>query len=444
MAALWYSEDPKTKANTNYSAVDSRKLENAFNSGAGSCTLAIGGNTFTVDFGSMTQKNNRGGKRPVHRSGGRSTSPSSGLGAPSGGVRGGGVSPGPRGRTGSTAGDTGAAGRVAGAYNRAGAGGGATGGAGGKTGGGGGKGGGAQDPFEARIENEIVEKSPNVQWDDIASLKDAKRLLNEAVVLPMLMPSFFETVAPWKGVLLYGPPGTGKTLLAKAVATSGKTTFFNMSSSSLLSKYHGESEKMVTALFNKARELSPSTVFFDEVDALVSARSDGEHDASRRVKTELLSQVDGVSSIGAERVMMLATTNRPWDIDEAMRRRLEKRIYVPLPDAEARMALLMMYTKKNNLDPSVQFDELVAVSDGYSGADMQIMCRDAAMMPLRRAIAGVDPADLAQRSMELERNPDLLVVTHADYLAAIHHVKPSVSKEDLERYAKWTREFGST
>ncbi|EDV94789.1 katanin p60 ATPase-containing subunit A-like 1 [Drosophila grimshawi] len=294
------------------------------------------------------------------------------------------------------------------------------------------------------LERDILQKDPKVRWSDIADLQDAKRLLEEAVVLPMLMPDYFKGIRrPWKGVLMVGPPGTGKTMLAKAVATECGTTFFNVSSATLTSKYRGESEKMVRLLFEMARFYAPSTIFIDEIDSLCSRRgSESEHEASRRVKSELLVQMDGVGG-GEEQakvVMVLAATNFPWDIDEALRRRLEKRIYIPLPTDEGREALLKINLREVKVDDTVDLNYVANQLDGYSGADITNVCREASMMSMRRKIAGLTPEQIRQLATEEVDLP----VSNKDFNEAISRCNKSVSRADLDKYEKWMREFGSS
>lgn len=291
------------------------------------------------------------------------------------------------------------------------------------------------------LERDILQKNPNIHWDDIADLHEAKRLLEEAVVLPMWMPDYFKGIRrPWKGVLMVGPPGTGKTMLAKAVATECGTTFFNVSSSTLTSKYRGESEKLVRLLFEMARFYAPSTIFIDEIDSLCSMRGGAtEHEASRRVKSELLVQMDGVNS-EEKVVMVLAATNFPWEIDEALRRRLEKRIYIPLPNNEGRVALLKINLREVKVDDTVDLDAIANRLKGYSGADITNVCRDAAMMSLRKKIIGLKPEQIKQLAKD---EVDLPVTLH-DFMDAIGKCNKSVSKQDLQRYEKWMAEFGSS
>nr|XP_046147392.1 katanin p60 ATPase-containing subunit A1-like [Oncorhynchus gorbuscha] len=302
-----------------------------------------------------------------------------------------------------------------------------------------------KDLIEA-LERDIISQNPNVKWDDIADLEEAKKLLKEAVVLPMWMPEFFKGIRrPWKGVLLVGPPGTGKTLLAKAVATECRTTFFNVSSSTLTSKYRGESEKLVRLLFEMARFCAPTTIFIDEVDSMCSRRGTSEeHEASRRVKAELLVQMDGVGGASenedpSKMVMVLAATNFPWDIDEALRRRLEKRIYIPLPSAKGRVELLKINLKELELANDVDMAKIAEQMEGYSGADITNVCRDASLMAMRRRIEGLTPEEIRNISRDEMHMP----TTMEDFESSLKKVSKSVSASDLEKYEKWIEEFGS-
>jgi vacuolar protein-sorting-associated protein 4 len=188
-------------------------------------------------------------------------------------------------------------------------------------------------------------EKPNIKWSDVAGLENAKESLKEAVILPIKFPQLFTGKRkPWRGILLYGPPGTGKSYLAKAVATeANNSTFFSVSSSDLLSKWLGESEKLVKNLFELARTHRPSIIFIDEVDSLCSARNDNESESARRVKTEFLVQMQGVSNDNNDNILVLGATNIPWSLDAAIRRRFEKRIYISLPEPAARKAMFKLH-----------------------------------------------------------------------------------------------------
>lgn len=225
-----------------------------------------------------------------------------------------------------------------------------------------------------------LSQDDEVHWEDIAGLEAAKNSLREAVVYPFLRPDLFIGLRqPACGILLFGPPGTGKTMLARAVATESKSTFFSLSASSLTSKYLGDSEKLVRALFAIARTTAPSIIFVDEIDSLLGQRSGTEdHETTRRIKTEFLIQWSNLQrsvppsddprdSGGANRVLVLAATNLPWAIDEAARRRFVKRQYIPLPEPETRGAhLRRLLSQQNHTLTDRDIDRLVALTDGMS------------------------------------------------------------------------------
>lgn len=303
---------------------------------------------------------------------------------------------------------------------------------------------GADQDLVDSLERDMMDSSPGVHWDEIAGLHDAKRVLQEATVLPLIMPDFFKGIRrPVKGVLLFGPPGTGKTMLAKAVATEAKVTFFSVSSATLASKYRGESERLVRCLFDLARAYSPSIIFIDEIDALCTTRgAPGEHEASRRVKSEILMQIDGCASRDDEprqHVMVLAATNFPWDIDDALRRRLEKRIYIALPGLEERCELLKINFKDVDVAPDVDFDKLAVRMEGYSGDDIMNVCRDAAFNGMRRQTAGRTLEEMRKLQTSQLQVPVLM----EDFYQALDKISPSVSKADIKKYQGWLKEFGS-
>jgi vacuolar protein-sorting-associated protein 4 len=209
-------------------------------------------------------------------------------------------------------------------------------------------------------------EKPNVQWSDVAGLENAKESLKEAVILPIKFPHLFTGKRkPWRGILLYGPPGTGKSFLAKAVATeANNSTFFSVSSSDLLSKWLGESEKLVKNLFELARAHKPSIIFIDEVDSLCSARSDNESESARRVKTEFLVQMQGVGNDN-DSILVLGATNIPWSLDAAIRRRFEKRIYISLPEVGARKSMFKLHLGQTpNSLREEDYQELALKSEG--------------------------------------------------------------------------------
>jgi len=243
-----------------------------------------------------------------------------------------------------------------------------------------------KEKLRGALSGAIVTEKPNIKWDDVAGLELAKDSLKETVILPTRFPQLFTGKRrPFKGILLYGPPGTGKSYLAKAVATEADSTFFSVSSSDLVSKWQGESERLVKQLFEMARE-SPggrAIVFIDEVDSLCGSRSEGESDSSRRIKTEFLVQMDGVGKSSGN-VLILGATNVPWELDAAIRRRFEKRVYIPLPEGEARtfMVKLHLGDTPNTLGER-DFEKIGEMTTGASGSDIAVLVKEALMQPLR-------------------------------------------------------------
>ncbi|XP_065168767.1 spastin isoform X2 [Atheta coriaria] len=293
------------------------------------------------------------------------------------------------------------------------------------------------DPKLAQsILDEIVEGGQSVQWDDIVGQDTAKQALQEMVILPSLRPELFTGLrSPARGLLLFGPPGNGKTLLARAVATECQATFFSISAASLTSKFVGDGEKLVRALFSVARELQPSIIFIDEVDSLLSERSNNEHECSRRLKTEFLVEFDGLpSNPESERVVVMAATNRPQELDEAALRRFPKRVYVTLPQVSTRSDLLRKLLSKQGCSLNdAELKRLATLTDGYSASDLTALAKDAALGPIR---------ELQPEQVKLMDPGAVRSITLNDFLDSLKRIRRSVSPQSLVAYEKWSLQYG--
>jgi len=267
---------------------------------------------------------------------------------------------------------------------------------------------------------EVLVETPTVRWSDIGGIEAAKRDLKEAVEWPLKYPESFKrmSINPPKGVLLYGPPGTGKTLLAKAVASESEANFIQVKGPSLLSMWVGKSEEGVRKIFERARQVSPCVVFFDEIDSLAGKRGPQSHGGSKvteNVLNQMLSEMDGIEDLS--NVIVIGATNRPDILDPAMLRpgRFDRIVYIPVPEEEGRLQILKIHTKKMPLDKSVSLKKIAKETEGYTGADLESLAREAAMLALRENIKS-----------------EIVTAKHFD--DAMEKVRPSVSKGDQERY----------
>ena len=273
---------------------------------------------------------------------------------------------------------------------------------------------------------EIEVETPTVRWEDVGGLKEVKQQLREAVEWPLKYPEAYEKlgISPPKGILLYGPPGCGKTLLAKAVATESEANFVSIKGPEIFSKWVGESERAIRELFRKARQVAPAVVFIDEIDAIAPMRglSIGDSMVTERVVSQLLTELDGLERL--EGVVVIGATNRPDILDPALLRpgRFDRIIYVPPPDKKARLEILKIHTRKMPLAEDVNLEELAELTEGYTGADLEVLVREAGLLALREAIKNGAPVDKVRR---------------VHFEKAREKVKPSITLDMLKYYENW-------
>ncbi|MCO5594612.1 hypothetical protein L7F22_048645 [Adiantum nelumboides] len=245
--------------------------------------------------------------------------------------------------------------------------------------------------YEDMIAQDVVNPDDiNVTFNSVGGLENVKQSLQELVILPLQRPELFahgKLLGSQKGILLYGPPGTGKTLLAKAIAKESGAVFINVKVANLLSKWFGDNEKLVTAVFSLAYKLQPSIIFLDEVDSFLGQRKSSEHDALTSIKTEFMSLWDGFLTDQRGCVMVLAATNRPWDLDEAVLRRLPRAFEVGLPDVKQRASILQVILKDENVESGLDYERLASMCEGYSGSDLTDICKQAAYLPIKDLLA---------------------------------------------------------
>ncbi|EOY22455.1 ATPase family AAA domain-containing protein 1-A isoform 1 [Theobroma cacao] len=311
-----------------------------------------------------------------------------------------------------------------------------------------------ENEFEKRLLADVIPPSDiGVTFDDIGALENVKDTLKELVMLPLQRPELFckgQLTKPCKGILLFGPPGTGKTMLAKAVATEAGANFINISMSSITSKWFGEGEKYVKAVFSLASKIAPSVVFVDEVDSMLGRRENpGEHEAMRKMKNEFMVNWDGLRTKDTERVLVLAATNRPFDLDEAVIRRLPRRLMVNLPDAANRAKILKVILAKEDLSPEVDFDAVASMTDGYSGSDLKNLCVTAAHRPIKEILEKEKKeraAALAEGKPPppLSGSADIRPLNMEDFKYAHERVCASVSSEsvNMTELLQWNELYG--
>jgi SpoVK/Ycf46/Vps4 family AAA+-type ATPase len=293
------------------------------------------------------------------------------------------------------------------------------------------------DDDYAEAAQSLIYKSP-VTWQDIAGLDTTKREIKAAYGLALARKPAGVELSGWRSLLFYGPPGTGKTLLAAATSNGLEATFYNVKVSDLLSKYFGESSRMMAALFGSAREQAPSVIFLDEFESLSPPRGDSQTGAEARIVSTLLAELDGLAQKGDDRyVLTIGATNLPWLIDSAVLSRFEKLVYVPLPDAAARRRILEIEIDERGLETNVPRDKLVDQTEGYSGREIVQVVREAAKQMVARANAGLIEAVDRGREAVSDYEVRTVSITESEWRSALTHIPRRTDSQDIERYEDW-------
>jgi katanin p60 ATPase-containing subunit A1 len=290
---------------------------------------------------------------------------------------------------------------------------------------------------EEIISTLIVSQKPEVSWDDIGGLDEAKKDIREAIILPFVKAKPPYIKAP-RTILLYGPPGSGKTLLAKASSNTLSATFFEARMPTLLSKYFGESQKLINTLFEKAKKTQPSLIFIDELDSVAMSRDSNIDESTRRVLAQLLTEIEGFNTSKDERVLIMGATNKPWDLDDAVVSRFQKRIYVPLPDDRARRAILQIHLEGADIS-EINMSSLVERTGGFSGRDLASLCRQVITNMVREQNPSIERLTVKELEAYSLKYRSLQV---KDFDSAFEKIKPTTQPKDIEKYEEWRKEFG--